>query len=229
MLRPDPLKLLESVPLFAGLTAEDRTLLGSVCRVRAFEKGATIFAEGEPAREFCFVVLGRVKVVKSAPGRDLILGLFGSGEPVGMVAVFEGKPYPATAIALEPSTVIHVPAHDFFSALGPHSGIIRRLIQGLMVRQMELTKRLADLTGHVDARIARLFLTLADKAGRPEGTGVFIRIALTRQEIADLAATTVETAIRVMSRWGKDGLVETREDGFYVPDTGELKRHAAAP
>jgi len=226
--RPDALKLLDSVPLFAGLTAEDRKLLGPLCRARAYEKGEKVFSEGEPAKELCFVVLGRLKVVKSAPGRELILGLFGPGEPVGMVAVFEGRPYPASAIALEPSTVVHVPEHEFFGVLGDHSGLVKRLFQGIMTRQLELTKRLADLTGHVDARIARLFLTLADKAGRREGAGVFIRIALTRQEIADLAATTVETAIRVMSRWGKDGLVETREDGFFVPDVEELKKHAAA-
>jgi CRP-like cAMP-binding protein len=226
--RPDPLKLLDAVPLFAGLTAEDRKLLGPLCRVRAYEKGERVFSEGEPARELCFVVLGRLKIVKSTPGRELILGLFGPGEAVGMVAVFEGRPYPASAVALEPSTVVHVPEHEFFAKLGDHAGLVKRLFQGLMTRQLELTKRLTDLTGHVDARIARLFLTLADKAGRPEGKGILIRIALTRQEIADLAATTVETAIRVMSRWGKDGIVETREDGFFVPDPGELKKHAAA-
>ncbi len=226
MNRPDPLKLLENVPLFAGLTPEDRTFLKPLCRVAAYEKGEAIFSEGEPAKELCFVVLGRVKVVKAAGERDLILGIFGPGEAVGMVAVFEGRPYPATAIALEPSTIVHVPELRFFEALGDHSGVVKRLFQGMMRRQVELTKRLLDLTGHVDGRIARLLVTLADKAGRSEGKGTFIGIALTRQEIADLAATTVETAIRIMSRWGKEGLVETREDGFFVPDLDALQHHA---
>ncbi|HQR65885.1 MAG TPA: cyclic nucleotide-binding domain-containing protein, partial [Thermoanaerobaculia bacterium] len=75
MTRPDPLKLLGSVPLFAGLTAEDRRLLGPLCHVRAYEKGERVFSEGEPAREICFVVLSRLKIVKSTPGRELILGL----------------------------------------------------------------------------------------------------------------------------------------------------------
>ncbi len=228
MVRPDPLRLLESVPTFAGLTAEDRKVLGPLCRVRAYAKGETIFSEGEPARELSFVVLGRAKVVKAAPGRDIILGLFGPGEPLGMVAVFEGTPFPATAVALEPSTIVHVPEKEFFAALGEHPGLVRRLVQGLMTRQLELTKRLADLTGHVDARIARLFLMLSEKVGRREGKGVFIGVALSRQEIADLAATTVETAIRVMSRWGKEGLVETREEGFFVPDLPALTRHAGS-
>jgi CRP-like cAMP-binding protein len=226
VIRPDPLKLLAGVPLFAELTAEDRKLLGPLCRLRAYEKGSTIFSEGAPAKELCFIVLGRVKVLKAVSERDIILGLFGPGEALGMVAVFEKTPYPASAVALEPSTVVHVPERELFEALGQHPGLVKRLFQGLMLRQLELTKRLADLTGHVEERIARLFLTLAEKTGRSEGKRVAIDIALTRQEIADLTATTIETAIRVMSRWGKEGLVETREDGFTVPDLDALKKHA---
>jgi CRP-like cAMP-binding protein len=226
---PEPIKLLASLPLFAGLTELDRKALGPLCRISGYAKGETIFSEGDPAKELSFIVLGRVKVVKAGPGRDLIVGLLGPGEPVGIVAAFEGRPYPATAVALEPSTVIHVPEREFFDCLGSRPGLVRRLFQGLMLRQLELTRRLTDLTGHVDARIARLFLTLAEKVGRPEASGVFIGIALTRQEIADLAATTIETAIRIMSRWGKEGIVLTREDGFLIRDAEALKRSAGAP
>lgn len=228
MTGPDALKLLASLPVFAGLTELDRKALGPLCRVRAYEKGEELFSEGEPARDLCFIVIGRVKVVKAAKGRDLILGLFGPGEPVGMVAVFEGRPYPATAVALEPSTVIHVPEREFFEGLSARPGLVRRFFQGLMLRQLELTRRLTDLTGHVDARIARLLLTLAERAGRPEGTGIFVGIALTRQEIADLVATTIETAIRIMSRWGKEELVLTQEDGFLIRDVAALRRVAGS-
>ncbi|MGE5345125.1 MAG: Crp/Fnr family transcriptional regulator [Acidithiobacillales bacterium] len=228
MTGPEPIKLLASLPLFAGLTELDRKALGPLCRISVYAKGETIFSEGDPAKELSFIVLGRVKVVKAGPRRDLIVGLLGPGEPVGIVAAFEGRPYPASAVALEPSTVIHVPEREFFDCLGSRPGLVRRLFQGLMLRQLELTRRLTDLTGHVDARIARLFLTLAEKAGRPEGSGVFVGIALTRQEIADLAATTIETAIRIMSRWGKEGVVLTREDGFLIRDAEALKRSAGA-
>jgi CRP-like cAMP-binding protein len=194
----------EAVPLLHGLGSEDRKLLAPHCRVRAYEKGATIFTEGDPAHELCFVVLGRVKIVKTTPGRELIIGLFGPGEPIGLVAVFDGKPYPASAVALEPSTVLHVAETEFFGALCANPSAARRLIQGLMLRQMELTKRLADLTGSVEHRLARLFLTLAEKMGKGAKGGIEIPLVLSRQEIADLGATTIETAIRVMSRWIHD-------------------------
>ena len=215
---------LETIPLFQGLAPEDRKLVAPYCRVKAYEKGATIFSEGEPARDLCFVVLGRVKVVKAGRGRDLILGLFGPGEPFGLVAVFDGTPYPASAVALEPATVLHVPERDFFAALGAQAGVVKRLVQGLMLRQLELTRRLTDLTGHVENRLARLFVMLAEKTGRTRDRGVEIPLILSRQEIADLGATTIETAIRVMSRWGKENLVVTHPGGFTIPDLDALKR-----
>ena len=89
---------------------------------------------------------------------------------------------------------------------------------------VELTKRIADLTGgHIDARFARMFLKLADQIGRAERGGVFIPMSLSRQELADLTGTTIETCIRIMSRWGKEDILVTEKDGFIVRDQAALE------
>jgi len=215
-----------AVPLFQCLKPEERRVLAPVCRAVAYGKGEEIFREGSPAEDLCFVVLGRVKVVKAGLDRDVILGLFGPGEPVGAVAVFEGGRFPASAVALEPSTVLRVPEKAFFAAIDSHPEITRRLLQGLMVRQFEITRRLADFSAPVERRIARLLLTLASRMGRPGSGHVEIPLVLSRLEIAELTGTTVETAIRVMSRWGKEDLVGTTPGGFVVYDEAAL-RHIA--
>ncbi|HEX5856042.1 MAG TPA: Crp/Fnr family transcriptional regulator, partial [Thermoanaerobaculia bacterium] len=212
----------DAVPLFRCLNEEERKLLGPVCRAVAYEKGEEVFREGDPATDLCFVVIGRVKIVKAGPDRDVILGLFGVGEPIGAVALFEGKRFPASAVALEPSTVLRVPEREFFATIDAHPEITRRLLQGLMLRQFEISRRLADLTGPVEKRIARLLLMLATRVGRREGAGATIPLALSRQEIADMTATTIETAIRVMSRWGKENVVITGADAFTIPDLQAL-------
>ncbi len=225
---PPALAHLQAVPLFSALNPSERALLAPHCRVRGCEKGDVLFAEGDPARELCFVILGRVKVVKAAQGRDIIVGIFGPGEPVGVLAAFEERTFPATAVAIEPASVLEVPAQELFALIDAHPEMARRLLQGLIVRQLEMTRRMADLSGSVEYRMARLFLTLAERAGRRSGEAAEIPLALSRQEIADLCFTTVETAIRTMSRWGKEGIVLTHPEGFTVPDVEALRRLTAA-
>ena len=94
----------------------------------------------------------------------------------------------------------------------------------MSLRLVELTRRLAEMTGsHVESRLARLFLKLADRMGTPGRGGLFVPMSLTRQELADFIGTTTETSIRIMSRWQKDGIVRTEKDGFVVANRKPLE------
>lgn len=221
-----PIIPFDAVPLLATLRAPDRAALEPICRIRGYDKNATIFNEGEVADRIHFVVSGRVKIVKAAGTRDMILELLGPGEPVGAVAAFEQRPYPASAITLEPSSVLSLPEHEFFQLLESRPDMTRRLLAGLTMRLMMLNKRLADMTGSVESRAARLFLTLAERGGATRDAHPFIPLALSRQEIADLIGTTLESAIRLMSRWQKEQVVLTEKDGFIIA-TPEALRAAA--
>ena len=87
---------------------------------------------------------------------------------------------------------------------------------------MALNRRLADMTGSVEYRAARLFSTLAERMGRKRGDGLFVPIRLSRQELANLLGTTTETAIRIMSRWEKERLIHTEKAGFLIKDASAL-------
>ncbi len=217
--------LLASIPMFRRLAPPDRQRLAQVSRVQRFVKGDTIFAEGDPSDVFCTIATGRVKIFKMTPsGKDVILEVFGAGDPFGAVAAYEGRPYPASAVALEDTTCLFIPRQSFFALLEAHPSLVRGLLVGLTHRLVELTNRMAELTGgRVEPRFARLFLKLARDVGRKERGGVFIPMALSRQELADMTGTTIETCIRIMSRWGKDELVRTEKDGFVVVDQKALE------
>ncbi|HEX4824218.1 MAG TPA: Crp/Fnr family transcriptional regulator [Candidatus Polarisedimenticolaceae bacterium] len=213
-------------PLFRRLSDEDRHRLAGVSEVRSYERGARIFTEGDPAEILYTIDSGRVKVVKmQGGGKEVIFEILGAGDPVGAVAVYEARPYPASAIALEDCTLIRVRRAAFFALLETSPSLVRGLLNGLSLRLMELTRRIEEVSGsRVETRLARVLLMLADRMGRPAPGGTFIPLPLSRQELADLAGTTIETAIRIMSRWGKDGLVVTEKDGFVVPDRAALER-----
>lgn len=216
---------LRSAHVFAKLGDDDRRRLASVARLHAYHRGQTVFSEGDPPEHFCTVVTGRVKVFKMTPaGKDVILEIFGAGDPLGAVAAYDGLPFPASAVAIEDSQVLLVPRQAFFALLEQHPTLVRGLLSGLTHRLAELAFRLAELSGgRVEPRFARLFLKLAQEQGRPERGGTFIPVALSRQDLADMTGTTIETSIRIMSRWGKQRIVATEKEGFLVVNRSELE------
>ena len=226
----DVAELLQASSLYRRLSAEDRARIAGVMGTRSYGKGEVIFREGDPSDVFFTVASGRVKIVKALPnGREVLLETFGPGDPFGAVAAYDGRPFPASAVAIEPTAALLLPRREFFALLEQHPTLVRGLLSGLTQRLVELTARLGELSGgRVETRLARLLLKLADTSGRAERGGIFIPLALSRQELADMTGTTIESCIRVMSRWAKQEVVRTERDGFIVVDRDALEEAAAA-
>ena len=201
-----------------------------MARLKSQERGQLIFAEGDPSDAFIIIVSGRVKVFKSTPaGKEIILEIFGAGDPLGAVALYEGAPFMASALTLEPTELLSIEQAAFFRLLEAEPVFVRGLLSGLTLRLAELTRRLAELTGaRVETRFARLFLKLSEQIGKAERGGTFIPMPLSRQELADLTGTTIETTIRILSRWQKDDVLHTEKDGFIVLDRETLDGIAAS-
>jgi CRP-like cAMP-binding protein len=221
-------EVLRVTPVFRRLSARDLHTIAQAATIRRFAKGKTIFEEGAPSDVFYTIASGRVKIFKTlASGKDVILEVFGSGDPLGALAVYDGRPFPASAVALEDTACVVIPRPTFFGLLEEHPSLVRGLMLGLTMRLVELTNRLAEISGtRVEPRFARLFLKLAADQGRSERGGTFIPIALSRQELADMTGTTIETAIRIMSRWGKEEIVRTEKDGFVLLDRDTVEATA---
>jgi CRP/FNR family transcriptional regulator len=220
-------ELLKTTPIFSRLSPADRKTIADVADVRHFAKGETIFEQEAPSA-FYAIASGRVKIFKMMPsGKDVILEVFGPGDPLGAVAAYMERPFPASASALEDTTCVVISRPAFFGLLESNPSLVRGLLLGLTTRLVELTNRLAELTGgRIEPRFARLFLKLGSEMGRADRGGTFIPLALSRQELADMTGTTIETCIRIMSRWNKDGVVRTEKDGFVVIDPPALERIA---
>ncbi|MGE5815190.1 MAG: Crp/Fnr family transcriptional regulator [Acidobacteriota bacterium] len=224
-MRQEAVDFLARAPIFRRLAPPDRLRIAEVADVKRYRRGETIFSEGDAAESFYVVADGRVKIAKMTPaGNELILEIFGVGDPLGAVAVYEGLPFPATATAIEDTTCVLIPRQQFFALLEQYPSLVRGLLLGLTTRLVEMTNRLAELTRtRVESRLARLFIKMADQSGRTDMRGLVIPTTLSRQELADLTGTTIETAIRIMSRWHKRGLVLTEKDGFVIADRKALE------
>jgi CRP-like cAMP-binding protein len=221
--------VLRATPVFQKLTPEDRRKVAEVAAVRRYARGQIIFEQGTPSEAFYTIASGRVKIFRMLPnGKDVILEVFGTGDPVGALAAYDGRPFPASAAALDDATCVVIPRGVFFRLLEEHPSLVRGLMLGLTHRLVELTNRVTELSGaRIEPRFARLFLKLTAEKGRDGRGGTFVPLALSRQELADMTGTTIETAIRIMSRWGKQGIVRTEKDGFVVLDRDALESAAA--
>ena len=221
--------ILKSTPVFHRLSPQDLRTIAETASIHRYERGEVLFEQDAPSDAFYTIASGRVKIFKMLPtGKDVILEVFGKGDPLGAVAAYDGRPFPASAMALEDTVCVVIPRPAFFRLLEAHPSLVRGLMRGLTMRLVELTNRIAELSGtRVEPRFARLFLKLAGDMGRQERGGTFIPLALSRQELADMTGTTIETAIRIMSRWNKDAIVHTEKDGFVVLDRRSLESTAA--
>lgn len=218
------LSAVRSLPVFRGLTPDDQRRLAVLATLKEYARGDFLWRSGDAAEFLTVIVKGRVKIVRHAEAGDVILELFGEGEPVGAIAVYNYIPYPASAVCLEPTTLLLVPRRDYFELLDRHPDFSRAIIRELTKLVIALTRKVEEMRGQrVDVRIAQLFLTLAERMGKPAKEGTEIGLQLSRQEVADLVGTTVETAIRVLSRWGREGILITGEKRFVIPSLERLK------
>ncbi len=190
--------------------------------------GEPLFREGEPCRFVYGVLHGRLAVSKSARGgRELCLEVFGPGDVVAVVAAIREIPLPASAKALEPTVLISIEAGAYRALVERHPQLAVRCLQLFGERLQEAGEaRLALATDPVDARLARVLLLLGEKFGAMLDGKVRLTKGFTRHALADLAGTTEESTIRVLTRWRKDGLVTDLQGRLVLERPAELRELA---
>ena len=212
-------------PIFAGIPAREIEALAAYVTEEAHRPREFVFMEGDASRWFYVVKSGHVKIVRhSRTGRDVVLELLGPGEVFGGVAVIEKRPYPAAAQATEPTIVLKIPAEPMIALAERHPMFIKEmaLMIGRRLRAAhDSVKALA--VDPVEARLAGALLRLAEREGTRDKEGVTLPFHLTRQSLADMTGTTVETAIRILSRWLKSGLLIDEGGRLVLPDLDGLR------
>lgn len=217
------------LPMFRGLAPQDQQRIAAMASLRTLTKGEVLFKQGDAAETLMLILEGRVKIVRHGANGDTILEIFTPGETVAALAVYNGFPYPSSGVAMDHVSLLCLPRSEYFDLLERHPSFARSVIRELTRLNLSLTRKLAEMRGQrVETRIAQLFLTLADRMGRDGAEGLEVPMALSRQEIAEMVGTTVESSIRVMSRWGREGVLITGETGFTIPSRERLAEAAGA-
>jgi CRP-like cAMP-binding protein len=217
--------LLRGNPVFAGIPEREIDALAALVIEEAHPARDAIFMEGDAAHWFYVVRSGHVKIVRhSRTGKDVVLELLGPGEVFGGVAVIEKRPYPAAAQATDAAVVIKIPAERIIALADRHPSFVREMALMIGRRLRRAHDSVESLAvDPVEARLAATLLRLAEREGRPGRDGVTLPFHLTRQSLADMSGTTVETAIRIVGRWIKDGRVKDEGGRLVLGDVPGLR------
>ncbi len=219
----DKIEILRNSSIFSSLNEDELAELAGFAIERSLMPGEFVFWDGDDPEWFYMIIEGKVKVLKhSSLGREFTIAFFGPGEMFGEVAVFENKPYPASAEAVTETRVVGIRRKDFLSFLTHRSEVALRIISVLGGRLRDAQSRLRDLAGErVEQRLTSVLLMLSAKLG--------LTLPFTRQEIADMVGTTTETAIRVMSHLKDRGIIRTARGKVFILDEDKLKLLSEGP
>jgi CRP/FNR family transcriptional regulator len=219
---------LAGLALFASLSPEELATIEPLFEVQRYRPEDVIFFEGEAPNWLYVVVEGLVKLIKhSEDGRDIILHLAMPGDLIGGVSAFGRRPHPFTAEVMMPAAALRIAGTDFAAVMDDHPAVARQTLDDLIERLTEAHDSMKSLAvERVERRVARQLLKLMRRAGHRTTRGVEIPIPLSRQDVADMAGTTVETAIRVLSRWRRAGTVRTVGGFIVVIEPAALERVA---
>ena len=218
------MKQLKQVSLFKGLSDAELKELEPYLATARFKKKETIFSEGDPPEWFYLVLSGKIKITKlSHDGKEIILEVISPTDIFGGVAVIKGFPYPANAVAMEESEVLRITRKNLMRLVDRFPNLMYCIALQLGDRMKSSYDSLKNIAlERVEARIAALLLKLSGKVGVPSKDGVLIDMRLTKQDVADMVGTTVETSIRTFSKFKKQGMVTEAAGKFVIKDKNGL-------
>lgn len=209
--------------LFGTLSEKEKSKILSVSVQKEFERGDIIVQEGDRSSYVYIVTDGQVKGTKfTSDGREIILEVFGHCDMVGQVAAIANEPYYYTAIALTKSRVNMIKKEEFMELLRLNPVIENKVLIALGKRLRAAQMKIEEFVNDkVEQRIAKVLIALSERMGN--------EIPFTRQEIAGMVGTTIETTIRVTSRFKEAKVIRTTRGNIIIIDKQKLALLAEGP
>ena len=228
--RPVRLHVLSLAPYFRGLDAAALDAVDARVRARTYAPDEAVYRAGEPADALYVVAEGRVRLSQvTVDGSETVTDVLVPGELFGAMSTLGEPSHRQSASALVGSCVLRIGQGDFRGLLLEQPRVALRVLDDVAAR---LARAHTDIGGQgtdtVPQRVARALLRLADKLGEDRGPrGVMLEVPLSRADLAGLARSTPESVSRVMSRWKKDGVVDSGRRWTSLLDRAALEEVAA--
>jgi CRP/FNR family transcriptional regulator len=200
---------LRATQLFGDLDPAALSELAGMCHPRQLARGEMLFSAGDPAAGLFVVVDGEIRAYRvNSQGREQTIHTERAGATLAEVPVFDDGPYPATAVAETPATLLFLPKESFRKFLLRHPQVGLTALK-LMAKRLRGHAELVDSLAlqQVGQRVARFLLAEGRSRGQRTGDGLLIEISFTNEELAKRVGSVREVVSRTMARLEHDGLI----------------------
>ncbi len=208
--RTDLSLVLQRTALFSTLTPEEIHLLAARALKRQFTKGELLFSEGELCHGLHVIASGKVRIFKtSLGGREQILAVNVSGETVAELPVFDGGPYPASAVAIDEVEIIFISQQIFQSFCMECPQVALKVLAVVGSRLRRLVGIIEELSfTTIRERLISALLRMAESQGVSTSRGIEFQLPGSHQELASQLGTVRELVSRNLMRLQAEGLLE---------------------
>lgn len=184
------------------------------------QSGELLFSEGEPCHGLHIIAHGKVRIFKaSASGREQVLAINQPGESVAELPVFDGGPYPASAVAIEDTQIAFISQRDFRAYCLEHPQVALKLLAMAGARLRRLVGIIEELSfTTIRQRLVSVLLKLAQSEGKPTPRGIEFQLPATHQELANQLGTVRELISRNLMRLQAEGLLDVDARQIVVRD-----------
>jgi CRP/FNR family cyclic AMP-dependent transcriptional regulator len=216
---------LARVPLFASLKPDHLADLAARLKTRNYRRGEVIFHQDDPGADLHIVKSGQVKIAASSlEGEEIIMALLTSGDSFGEIALLDGEPRSASAVAMEATQTLALSRTDFLDIITGDAEL-KTILASVAAGWRKASHLLQDaMFLDLPARLAKRLLELAEKHGVRTANGVEIDLQLTQQDLAAAVGVSRVAMNKQLGLFQDSGLISLEKKRIIILRPDELKK-----
>ena len=222
----DITKQIKDIGLFQGVSSEKLRLLATQATYRKFKPGEMVIGEADSIRSFYVVISGQLKLYRSSPeGKEQTLQLLGPGDPFGLCTAFVTDSFPASAMAIEESSVLLIPGTVMEATARQEPALLFNIIQILSQRLKDSMTLIESLAlKEIPGRLASFLRHSLPRDATDKKTSV--ELTISQRELAKILGATPEALSRALRKMANDGILATAGRVITILDHKALEQLA---
>ena len=222
----DKRRILDRHFLLGRLSPAEIDALVTYSRVECYAAGEEIFAKGAPGQSMMAVLRGTVRISSiSLAGKEIVFNLINEGEIFGEIAALDGGDRSGDATAITDCELLVLSRRNLMPLLENHADICLSLIKVLCQRLRRTSEQVEDvLFRHLESRIAKALLQLAERSERPDLHGASLDLHLSQRELANIVGSSRESVNKQLQVWHRAGLIDLAKGAIVIRDAAAIAR-----